>query len=399
MTQVETTTSGADQPILDGEETDFPPQADASAQRRIREPQWDCLRFAATAAVVLIHVLAFAFNAVRFAPPVALQAHFDDLRALSQALRWAVPSFALLTGVLVWGRPWNGGFAKYVDFLRRRAMVVALPYLVWSCVYYVLRPSVMGVHLPPGRIAWFWDFLNKLVDGTVWFHLYFVPIVLVLYLLTPPAAKLARLSPEAFVLGVVALSLAWRVTFFAQAATYVPWGALLNNVIAYAPYAAMGAWIAVRKDLVRKVLMWTWPLLLAGGLYGLWQIGAKTLRFTDADRLADLAMHLPVRLRYESLGMLIGFAAVLGMLGLAWFVSGRWGRMDRAIESMYPASFGIYLVHPLVTSAVVSVSLRYLLPVQLLSWWWIGVAWVAVFAITWVIVWLMLRTKLTRWTM
>lgn len=383
------------QTVLEGEETDFPAPEEASVARRIREPQWDYLRFAATAAVVLIHVLAFAFNANHFHVSASLADHFARLKDLSQALRWAVPSFALLTGVLVWGREWRGGVGAYFEFLRRRAVVVAVPYLLWSVVYYLLRPSLMGLNWPHGRVAPLLDFASKLVDGTVWFHLYFVPIVLVLYLVTPLAAKAARVTPEGLLAGAMALALVWRVFFLGQAWLVAPWGTLLSNVIAYAPFAALGALIALRRTIVRRVLAWVWPLFLAGGLCGLW------FGYASVGGLVDLAWHLelgwPARLRLESLGLLIMTSAVLGMLGLCWFLSGRWARADRMTERMYAASFGVYLIHPLVTSGVVALALVYVPAVALLYPGNLVIVWAFVFAISWLLVWLMLKTRVTRW--
>ena len=371
--------------VLDGEETDFPAPEVAFAPRRIREPQWDYVRFVATAAVVLIHVIAFAFGANAGHVPRYLLPHYADLTALSKALRWSVPCFALLTGVLVWGRRWAGGPGAYRDFLARRAKVVALPYLFWVVVYYLLRPSLQNQPWPSGGpVAVLLDFVAKAVDGTVWFHLYFVPVVLVLYLATPLASRAARRSPEALALGLLAFSVVWSVFLSRAVLPGTPWGNLLNNAINYAPYAALGALVAVRGETARRILTWTWPLLIAFGIWGLWRRGAHDLIYSGS--------FLRV-----ALGTLVMVCAVLGVLGLCWLVSGRWNRADRAMESLYPASFGVYLVHPLVIAAIGAAALAVVPAKELLFTRDLVLLWVATMALSWAATWLLLKNRMTRW--
>ena len=74
---------------------------------------------------------------------------------------------------------------------------------------------------------------------------------------------------------------------------------------------------------------------------------------------------------------------VLGVVGLCCAVAGRWAAADRVAESMYPASFGIYLTHPLVTTSVVAVAVRVLAPEALLYGWNLAWLWAAVLAVSW----------------
>ena len=373
------------QTVLVGEETDFPPPDEAFAPRRIREPHWDYLRFAATAAVVLIHVIAYAFNANAGHVPRYMLGHYGALRSFSNALRWAVPSFALLTGALVWGRPWRGGRGAYRDFLMRRATVVAVPYVLWVTLYYLLRPSIEGRPWPQGGLGPVGaDFLGRMLEGTAWFHLYFVPVVLALYILTPLASRVAHLTPEGLVVGLAAFATAWVAFRWGQPWLVGPWKTLLDNVIRYAPFAALGALLAIRQAIARRVLRWTWPPLLAGGLYGLWRVGAnRAMYWGGFDR--------------SLLGLLVTMAAVLGVLGLCWLVSGRWALADRAVGSLYPVSFGVYLVHPLVIAGLGSLALAFIPAKELLFTRDLAVGWLLAFAASWALVWLLLKTRATRW--
>jgi surface polysaccharide O-acyltransferase-like enzyme len=366
-------------------ETDIPLPADALASPAAREPAWDYLRMLATAAIVLIHVIAYALSANAGHLTGALKPRADELYAFSQALRWAVPGFALVTGALVWAQPWRGGFGAYRAFLSRRALVVAVPYLLWATIYYALRPSVAGAPWPTsGALPVLRGYLGALIDGSAWYHLYFVPMVLVLYVVTPLASRAARRAPELLVLALAALWIGWNLWLGESAYTRGAFVTLLNAVILYAPYAALGAWIVVRGDTVRRALTWVWPVLLVAGGYGLWARGWDRFLYTRGVGM-------------EALGQLAGFAAVLGVLGLCLVVAGRWEPADRFAESFYATTFGIYLVHPLVLAGLGALVLASFPARELLSARDLVLMWAAVLLATWALVRALIASRWTRW--
>jgi surface polysaccharide O-acyltransferase-like enzyme len=285
----------------------------------------------------------------------------------------------------VWGRKWDGGPGAYRAFLVRRAVVVAVPYLFWVAVYYLLRPSVLGVPWPSGGVlAVVGDSLGRAIDGSAWYHLYFVPMVLVLYVLTPLASRVAHWSPEALVAGMVALAVAWLAFVGDASWAEGPFGNLVHTVVLYAPSAGLGAWLAVRGKPVRRVLVWVWPLLLVGGVYGMWVKGWDRLVYSGG-------------IGPQLLGQLVVFAAVLGVYGLCLLVAGRWRPADRAAESLYATSFGIYLLHPLVLAGLGALVLLRVPARDLLFSRDLLFMWVVVLATTWGAVRLLLLGKWTRW--
>ncbi len=100
---------------------------------------------------------------------------------LNQAVRFSVPLFLLLSGFSL------GVGAKqtsYFSFLKRRAVRVLLPYLMWTMIYSL---SNTGYHFSVwldqlANPSWL---LRTVLTGQSAPHLYFIPIILQCYLLYP----------------------------------------------------------------------------------------------------------------------------------------------------------------------------------------------------------------------
>lgn len=138
-----------------------------------RWPVFDELRGLAIVGVIAIHA------ASHDAGKVATTAHYWMLAAQTMLGRFAVPSFLIISGFFV-SYYESGGGDDIRNMMFRRLQRVVPPYLVWSSVYFLMfLPE--GVHLArqPGVI-----FLERLVTGTNYYHLYFIVLVIQMYLLT-----------------------------------------------------------------------------------------------------------------------------------------------------------------------------------------------------------------------
>lgn len=284
---------------------------------------YDALRVFAILSVIGIHTLMPYRIFVPDHTPVRV---FDDL------LHYAVPLFVFISGVFAWGRPLSEKPGAFRDFLVRRGRVVLVPFAAWSLLYFALLVWQEG-----------WPGLARsvalLLTGHTWYHLYFVPMLLAFYLLTPIASRLSKVSPEL----LLAVCYGFRIAFGPAFATLLrAWFGDLGwqfatHIATHLPHMALGAWFALRYEATPRRTRRAWPLMLIVG--------------TAILTAASLGLHADLPLVLRRLVYPLGMAAtVLGMAYGAreaepWLEAD--DRASGAILAAAPLAFNVYFVHPL----------------------------------------------------
>jgi surface polysaccharide O-acyltransferase-like enzyme len=317
-------------------------QTPKPARKRI--VAYDMLRVFAALTVVSIHV---------YAPYMKTNGPFEPaspFSLFSWGLHYAVPMFTFLAGVLSWGVVWSGGRGAYSNFLRRRLLIVGVPYLVWCAIFYFLRPFADQGQIPGNVFAMAWQFIELVISGKMWYHLYFVPMILVLYLLTPIASRAVRKSPELFlVVGLAGIVYGggWLVDMTA----FIPFGRrtmlrivvpVLVSLVAYGPFMVLGAWFGVRRAALERALRWAAVPLLAAAV--------AVLVYTQTHPA------LPGPLREVTWLYVLDMSLfVLGFLGVAFvaadtrpFAEG--SALAKRTIALAAGTLGVYLMHPLVVT-------------------------------------------------
>ncbi len=307
----------------------------ASPDVRTRDPLYDQLRVFALSTVVLIHVLAAYLGNRSTADSPDIPLIFDHW------LHYAVPLFIFISGALVWGRVRDWSRDGYVSFARKRLMAIAVPYVAWATLYYLLRPMANVAPFPRGVSAILTDYVGLLVNGHVWYHLYFVPMIIVFYAFTPMAHAVLRRSPEALLVALIILRV-WfgpQIVAFLEVVTHFDaFSPLLVDVVVHMPYMALGAWYAIRRSRVDQAIGWAWPAAI---LLGVAMLISRETGFWYPPRPYDRLWQF----------VLIS-SSILGLVGLALSV-GRHGvqrLMPRkhVLQTVACLSYGAYLLHPLV---------------------------------------------------
>lgn len=336
---------------------------------------YDALRTLSIVAVVAIHALM---------PLRSLLPNGSWPRVVDDVLHFCVPLFVFISGALVWGR-WNpatdtqSGRSRFGEFLRRRVSVVAVPYLAWAMVFLALAFAQSGNSAAlAARAPWL------LLTGHVWYHLYFIPMLLIFYLLTPVAAPLIRRWPEA----TLVLLYAARIALWPSAAAWLQLNApdlvwsVATHFATHLPHMALGAWFALRRERLQRAGAVMSPLLLAGGLVAL------------AARSADALGWVPDALTYA----VYPLAMLSTLLGLAFGAFG----LERVLErnarlwsTGAALAFGVYFVHPLWLEAVWGVVGK--TTDVWLEWWAVPAAWLLVTAASYATAWALARFGRTRW--
>ena len=132
----------------------------------------DAMRACAIIMVVVLHMSATVVVQVgRIATTDWWMANVIDAAA-----RPAVPLFVMTSGLLLLEPTRDGSVSR---FIRGRVRRVVIPFVGWALIYLAWRVSYHGEELSLGRAV------HELVSGPVYGHLWFVYMILGLYLLTP----------------------------------------------------------------------------------------------------------------------------------------------------------------------------------------------------------------------
>jgi len=147
----------------------------------------DSMRVVAILAVICIHsttriLETNSFNIQGFSLPFFL----------NQVSRFAVPLFFMISGfVLEINFPYH---QNYLSYLKKRFSRIFLPYFFWSIIYYFF---VYKQHT--------FSFFQAVLKGSASYQLYFIPTLLVFYILFPFIHRVYRFISMKFVLIILGI--------------------------------------------------------------------------------------------------------------------------------------------------------------------------------------------------
>ena len=273
------------------------------------------LRAMAATAVIAIHVLGPFREMYQQIP---FDAWYSAV-AINSLSRWAVPIFIMITGALLIrpDQPLN-----LSRFFSKRLLKVVVPFVAWSLIYI----GITGIQAGPeaARTA-----LIESPTEPVWYHLWFfydfIPLYLVVLLLTPVIAKLNERQLLILIAAWLTLTLAHLLKIPTP---------LRQATILYSGYLVLGWYLFQQKD--RKQL-WMWVGLgvaaVCVNLVGSWWAAEAKGAYSSK------------YMGYKTLNTVL-IAAMLFVL--AQHYGGKiHGRLKALIISLSKYSLGIYLLHPM----------------------------------------------------
>lgn len=211
---------------------------------RKRYENFDVLRAFAILGVVIIHITA----------PLATDGDLISV-VLNQVARFAVPVFFILSG---WGLTATNSLEKsdgYWGFLKARLWAIVPQYLIWNVVY--LFYSDAWEAYPSFSFDALWTILQEIFLGTIYNHLYFVPIIIMFYIIYPLLLKVATKY------GVL---LSLFVTLFSQLSDLWIWHEYFymnKNILNWLFYFIFGIWLAKNfGEKVKRVQKFREPIFL-----------------------------------------------------------------------------------------------------------------------------------------
>ena len=291
----------------------------------------DLLRVAATLAVVMLHISGGWLTD----QPVG-SAAWSVFNVYDGLMRWCVPVFVMLSGMFLLDPKKDLSAAS----LLRHILRIAAALIVWSVIYGLagIVPSGGPLSLAACR-----EILLDLLWGKLHYHLWFLPMIMGLYLVTP----LLR----AFVRGASQADLRWALLLVFLFAMVLP------TLLALRPSETVSTWVG-RLD-IRLVLGYTgyyllgwylrdhtlsrpaeWIVYLLGLLgAGATVWGTALLSRRAGSTVLTLYGYFTPNVAFMAIAVFVLFRYLLG-------VSDERSRQGR-ITGLSGITFGIYLCHDL----------------------------------------------------
>lgn len=253
--------------------------------------------------------------------------------------------FALTAFVLIYS--YQNRPAPMRKFLPRRFLLVGVPYVVWSVIYFVSS----NLKNPHGTVL---EAVIRLtgyiLTGTAWYHLYFLLVTMQVYLLIPVILWLIR-KTRGHHRTVLIVSFVLQLALMAIYMYRSSWVGFLNGYVkeyffSYQFFIIAGAIAADHRD---AFLPWVRSHRRA--------IGWGTL-ITAVATLGVIAIHVSVfgmslyhaGTPLQPIEMVWSIAVALGFLAVGTYYADRrnpQGLVAKALDVGSDRSFGVFLSHPL----------------------------------------------------
>lgn len=194
--------------------------------------EMDALRGIAIIAVILIHI-----TAITLLESKGITESF--LIAVNQISRFAVPVFLFLSGLglALSDRSQEG----YFQFLRRRISKIVPLYLIWTIVHLIFKSISEPVS--------FMVILKGFLFGETFYHLYYVPLIILFYILYPLFKRVATNN--------IAMVLVFILTVLSQLSDEWFGLEIANNplnLLNWCIYFVLGSWFANHLDIIKNKL-------------------------------------------------------------------------------------------------------------------------------------------------
>ncbi|GAA3402867.1 acyltransferase [Paenibacillus hodogayensis] len=291
----------------------------------------DIVRGVAIAAVLLIH----GTSTPRVELPLGSRSHTLYF-AINNLSYFPVQLFVLLSGLVLFYSYYDKWTVRSApSFYFKRLQFILIPYLLWSCFYYLfdqwLNPAV--------KVQFsFSDFVSLLPWAEAGYHLYFMTLIMQFYALFPLLVTLAKLwRPLGRYLGWFGVAVQIAVYLYGQYAEQpIPHGDRL--FVSYFALFCIGGSIGMNYE---RLIGWL--------NRNIWWVTGATASAGFVFLLLSLQAQYGMRLKAYEFELLFNGYPILMALSLIWIgrhLLASAPRLSAVLSSLGAASFGIYFIHP-----------------------------------------------------
>jgi len=164
----------------------------------------DYMRFIACLAVMAVHISATGVTEY-----IHGSFPYIVMLIINKGLKFTTPVFVFLSGVTSFYSYRKVEF-KYFAFLKKRLSKVLVAYFIWCIIYYMVYIK-LGIYTKNS------SFIEKVLNGTMSYHLYFVIIITQMYIIGPLFYKLLKNSNKKvlilFITSIITLLCAEFIRF------------------------------------------------------------------------------------------------------------------------------------------------------------------------------------------
>ncbi len=276
----------------------------------------DSLKVIAIFAVVLIHSASMPLYTLSTDDAVFVYANLLDSFS-----RFCVPVFFMASGAVLLARDYD-----ITDFYRKRLSKIIPVLIFWSGLYLAFRIFVKNEHITVQNA------IISFFDGHIYYHLWFLYVIVILYLLAPFIRRLvvAMSQKEAFLLFVIWLFLAVLLPHL-EAVGVVKFGFVYREFGAFSGYFVLGYYLS-RMEFSRPLSAFV--MFAAASLAIFYLTGAFCLAKEEF-----------VGLFYDYSSPLVLIQGVCMFLLFKGLEGQKW---LQDLSKLAPLVFGVYLLHPII---------------------------------------------------
>lgn len=280
----------------------------------------DYMRFIACFAVMIVHITATGVTDYIQGSTL----HIISL-LINRGLKFTTPVFIFLSGVTSFYSYKNKKF-NYFVFLRKRLPRILIPYIIWCIIYYRVYIK-WGYYVPDlGMLK------EKLFDGTMSYHLYFVIIITQLYILGPIFYYIIKIPKnKIFVLitGVIITAICVQYLHYEHSD---------RIFLKYMCFYMIGIYVGIETEkFINFIKKFKIPIII------MYFIMVLTYVYVSYYNLAS----------YNYVWFLFSLVSIFFVYEIGLFLKDKLPKMHKSIKTFGQSSYYIYLMHPLVLTYMI----------------------------------------------
>ncbi|MEK4509763.1 acyltransferase [Paenibacillus sp. FSL K6-2524] len=364
--------------------------------KKERVPELNIIRAICILGVITVHATSYATVQLTDSSYFVLYNFFNIF------MKFGTPTFIAMSAFVLFynysDRPVNRELLT--GFYKKRLMYILLPYFLFSLFYFSITQVIAGAALNVELIT---SFINKLLTGKSYTHLYFVFINVQFYLLFPLLLLLFKRYPGTRKWAIVSgIAIQWLFILGNKYHFHVT--SRGSWCFTYFSYYMLGAWLGMNYSKIKAKIMditlknsagYKESGILMRGLWAIWLCsGISHSIVWYQSRLYGSSVN---SLAYDLLYSIFAFTSLPVLMHAAGMLlrTQKFSFLCQQLNRLGSLSFGVYLIHPFVLLLYRQLSPA-ISTASLLHLWYIGGFIVSLYC-SWIVVGLAARYLPYAW--